>query len=182
MHTNTLAHAHAPSLRWIDPLFTGEAVLIRPLTPEDIARERAFLARLSPEYRSYRFLGLIKGTEESVLRELTQVDPTRETVLVAIARRDDEDIEVGVARYRIGTKPEHCDCAVTVDPAWQRRGVGRLLMCHLIDVARTQGIRRMYAVDAARSAGAHRLAEQLGFRSCPDPEDPAATTFELELV
>lgn len=166
---------------WVERLRDGSVLLIRPLRPEDAQREYRFLARLSPEYRAYRFLGLIKQPNAAVARELTHLDPQCETALVAIVEGPHGGVEVGVAQYCASADGTHCDCSVTVDPAWQRRGVGHLLMHHLIDLARTQGIRRMYAVDPVRCAGAHHLAERLGFRSRPDPEDPVVTTFELTL-
>jgi GNAT superfamily N-acetyltransferase len=70
---------------------------------------------------------------------------------------------------------------VTVDPAWQKLGVGWALMHRLVEIARARGVGRMYAVDAVRCAGAHTLAGRFGFKPRPDPEDPAATTFELVL-
>ena len=166
------------AMQWSERLGDGHRVHIRPIGPNDLSRERAFLARLSPEARGYRFLGLIKDVDSDVVRELTRVDPDTEVALIALAGGADGP-EIGVARYRSSDDGTHCDCAVAVDPAWKRRGVGRLLMRHLIDIARTRGIRRMYAIDAARCADTHRLAEHLGFRSRPDPEDPHVLTFEL---
>ena len=171
----------AESLEWKERLRDGSDVFIRPIRPADIERERAFLSRLSPEYRAYRFIGLIKRPNDSVARELTCVDPARAVALVALVRERGGDAEIGAAHYCASTDGSRCDCAVTVDPRWQQRGVGRLLMRHLIEVARTRGIRRMYAVDPVRCAGAHRLAERLGFHCRPDPEDPIVTTFELVL-
>lgn len=169
------------AMDWTERLRDGNLVHIRPISPADAKREWAFMSRLPPEYRAYRFLGLIKGSNEGVARELTQVDPAREVTLVAIAKAPDGDVEIGAARYCSSPDGVHCDCAVTVDPAWQHLGVGRLLMGHLIDVARARGIRRMYAIDAARCAGGHQLAERLGFHPRPDPEDPVVNTFELVL-
>ena len=171
----------ADTLEWKERLRDGSIVHIRPIRPADAAREGAFLTRLSPEYRAYRFIGLIKRPNENVARELTCVDPEHEVALVALVRDKNGETEVGAAHYCSGDDHSRCDCAVTVDPQWQQRGVGRLLMRHLIEVARSRGIRRMYAVDPVRCAGAHRLAERLGFHSRPDPEDPIVTTFELVL-
>jgi len=168
-------------MRWTQRLRDGSIVHVRPIDPDDAPRELAFLSRLSPEDRAFRFLGLMKDVTEGVARELTQVDPASEVVLVAIAHDGHDDVEIGVARFQASLDGTHCDCAVAVDPAWQKRGIGGLLMRHLIDVARTCGIRRMYSVDAARCAGAHLLAERLGFHSRPDPEDPVVSTFELVL-
>jgi len=177
--TNSKATPHADGMRWTQRLRDGSIVHIRPIDSADTPRELAFLSRLSPEDRAHRFLGLMKDVTEGVARELTQVDPTSEVVLIAVANDGDDDFEIGAARYQANLDGAGCDCAVAVDPAWQKRGVGALLMMHLISVARTRGVRRMYSVDAARCAGAHLLAERLGFHSRPDPEDPAVTTFEL---
>jgi len=183
MLETTTFQATTPSdgMRWTQRLRDGSIVHIRPIDSADTPRELAFLSRLTPEDRAHRFLGLMKDVTEGVARELTQVDPTTEVVLIAVANDDDDDIEIGAARYQANLDGSGCDCAVAVDPAWQKRGVGALLMLHLIDVARTRGVRRMYSVDAARCAGAHLLAERLGFHSRPDPEDPVVTTFELVL-
>ena len=171
----------AESLEWKERLRDGTLVNIRPIRPGDAERERAFLTRLSPEYRSYRFIGLIKRPSENVVRELTSIDPEHQVALVALVRAGSGEAEVGAAHYCCGHDRSRCDCAVTVDPQWQQRGVGRLLMWHLIGIASARGIRRMYAVDPVRCAGAHRLAERLGFHCRPDPEDPIVTTFELVL-
>jgi GNAT superfamily N-acetyltransferase len=162
-------------------LQNGRMAWIRDIELADVQRERSFLSRLSPESRAYRFLALIKEANEDVARELTVVDPEREVVLGAFIEEDGCEIEIGVARYLASTDGRHCDCTVTVDPEWQKLGVGRELMHRLISAAQARGIGRMYAVDAARCAGAHSLAERLGFHARPDPEDPAVTTFELVL-
>ena len=48
-------------------------------------------------------------------------------------------------------------------------------------MARAAGIRRAYVVDPVVHPGHHQFAERIGFRQCPDPDDPAASVFELEL-
>jgi len=166
---------------WKEHLRDGSVVRIRSIRPGDVRREHAFLARLSPEDRAYRFIALIRAPDERVARDLTCTDPARDVTLVALARGDDDETEIGAARYCASKDGSRCDCAVAVDSKWRQRGVGRLLMWHLIDVARARGVRRMYAVDPVRCAGAHHLAERLGFHCRPDPEDPAVTTFELTL-
>jgi GNAT superfamily N-acetyltransferase len=166
-------------LDWKERLRDGSVVRIRSIHHGDAAREHAFLARLSPEDRAYRFIALIRAPDERVARGLTCTDPAREVALVALVRAGARETEIGAAQYCTSRDGSRCDCAVAVDPRWQRRGVGRLLMWHLIDVASARGIRHMYAVDPVRCAGAHHLAERLGFHCRPDPEDPVVTTFEL---
>jgi GNAT superfamily N-acetyltransferase len=170
-------------LHWIEPLHDGSFVRIRQLTPSDARREKAFLARLPSDQRRYRFVGLVKPIDDAVVRELTCVDPTYEVALgaFALAPTGADEIEIGAAHYCTDAEGVHCDCSVAVDPTWQKRGVGRALMRRLIAIARRNGIHRMYAMNGGGHAGAHSLAERLGFRSRPDPEDPLVTTFELLL-
>lgn len=174
--------AHGRSRERTARLRDGTVLAIRSIAPADALRERAFLSSLPAETRGHRFLGLIKDPSDSVARELTAIDPAIGVSLVGIVREGDRELEVGTAVFSVGARGSHCDCAVAVAPGWQQRGVGSALMLHLIDAARARGIKHMYAVDAARCKGAHSLAERLGFRPCPDPEDPVVTTFELTLT
>ncbi|MFC4762889.1 GNAT family N-acetyltransferase [Dyella koreensis] len=178
-HRSISLPARPPSLQ--ERLRDGSVVYIRPILHTDASLEKSFLSRLTPEGLSYRFLGLVKDSSPETARELTHIDASREFALAALSIDGDQEKEIGVACYRLSDDGRRCDCAVTVDPTWQNRGVGRALMQHLIGVARAQGVQRMYAVDAVRCAGAHALAQYLGFHSRPDPEDPAVVTFELEL-
>ena len=169
------------SMQWIERLLDGSVVRVRPIACTDSRREYAFLSHLSPELRTYRFLGLTQKASEDVARELACSTDPDDVTLIGLIGDEGSDTEVGAAFYRMRANHEHCDCAVIVDPDWQQRGIGMILMQHLIEVARARGISRMYAADAARCAGEHSLPERLGFHACPDPEDPAVMTFELEL-
>jgi GNAT superfamily N-acetyltransferase len=176
-----LAHAHAPIPRTAVVLADGTPVSIRPVSTRDVRRERAFLLRLPPEDRAFRFLGVIESDLGHAAEELTRIDPQTDVSLAAVVGDDGDEREVGVACYRTSADGRHCDCAVAIDPQWQRLGLGIALMSRLIEIARSRGVHRMYSADAARCHGTHRLAERLGFRERPDPEDPVVVTFELAL-
>ncbi len=47
---------------------------------------------------------------------------------------------------RLPDRPEAAECAVTVADAWQGRGLGSLLLDHLVDRAREEGIDTFTAV------------------------------------
>lgn len=159
----------------------GRQLLVRRTEAEDGALERAFLARLDQEGHAYCFLGLIKESDEDVAQELTSVDPACEVSLIALLHEDSTDIEVGLAHFRVYGDGSSADCAVAVDPEWRRGGVGSRLLQRLVDVARERGVRRLFAADGVHGTAAHRFAERHGFRSCADPDDPAALILELEL-
>jgi len=59
---------------------------------------------------------------------------------------------------------------LAVSPAARRRGVGRLLVEHVITLARERDAIRVVMNSGPQMTGAHRLYEQLGFTRLPERE------------
>ncbi len=166
---------------WTERLRDGTTIEVRPISEHDAELELEFLKHLSPEARGLRFLGLIREPSLEVARELTRLDPTNAAALIAVVPHEGRERQVGAAHFRVNAKGDVCDCSVTVADEWQKRGIGTLLMRHLIEMARTRGIRRMHAAVPAPSESRRRLALQLGFQRAFDHRDPAVTIYQLEL-
>jgi GNAT superfamily N-acetyltransferase len=166
---------------WIDHLLDGTAVLIRPLRAEDREREEDFIRRLSPAARRYRFLGSFREASPALVDQLMEVDFPRRVAFVALLHENGKLREIGVSRFAAATDERQCECAVTVADEWQHRGLGVLLMRHLIDVARSNGYKRMVSLDDASNQPMRELAAFLGFRREPAPDDPARVMHILEL-
>lgn len=169
------------ALHWDEALADGTRVSIRPIRREDAALERDFIKRLSPETRRMRFLGQMSEPSDELIRALTDIDYRHDMAFVALVDHDGQPREIGVSRY--GTSPDGkvCECAVTVSDEWQQRGVGTLLMRHLIDVARSRGIRTMVSYDAAGNLPMRDLAAFLGFERRTDPRDSSQVIHTLHL-
>lgn len=167
--------------RWSETLRDGRHVLIRPITPQDHAAERAFLEGLSMEARRFRFLGQMKCPSEALIDRLTDIDHVHEVAFAAVVADDSRERIVGVSRYSTDQEGTSCECAVTVSDEWQHHGLGTLLMRHLIEVARARGIRRMYSIDSAENVHMGDLARFLGFKTRVDPEDRTQVIHELTL-
>ncbi|MEO8670702.1 MAG: GNAT family N-acetyltransferase [Tahibacter sp.] len=171
----------AQSPRWTHRLHCGTSVLIRPIDEQDAQLERRFIERLSPQSRRFRFLGQIASPSDETLRQLTQIDFTRDVAFVAVIHENNEKKEIGVARYGLAADGQSCECAVVVSDAWQNQGLGTLLMRHLIEIARQRGIRRMLSIDAADNGPMRDLAAHLGFARKSDPDDSAQVIHSLDL-
>lgn len=165
---------------WHEQLRDGTRVLIRPIGANDIELERRFLEHLSPQSRRFRFLGEINLSKQ-MLRRLTQPDPAREVAFIALIAEGAEKSEIGVARYCTNADGTACECAVAVSDEWHHKGLGTLLMRHLIEVARWHGVQRMYSVDAPDNADMRDLAMYLGFKRSRDPADPHQVIHTLDL-
>lgn len=178
----TPAEATADHPHWTDTLRDGSHVLIRPIHAADAALEKKFIERLSPASRRYRFLGSIGEPSDELLRRMTDIDYRRDVAFVALVHRDGEKREVGVSRFSLGADGRTCECAVTIADEWQHKGLGVVLMRHLIEVARARGIRSMVSYDAADNAAMRELADFLGFRRAADPADPRQVVHTLSLA
>ncbi len=167
--------------RWSETLRDRSHVLIRPITPQDAPAERRFIEHLSAQARRFRFLGQVAHPGDETIDRLTRIDRAHEAAFAAVVREDAHDRIVGVSRYAADADGLRCECAVTVDDAWQDKGLGTLLMRHLIEVARARGMRAMYSVDSAENIAMADLAHFLGFRTRPDPDDRSQVIHELAL-
>jgi GNAT superfamily N-acetyltransferase len=134
--------------RWSETLRDHSHVLIRPITKQDKDAERAFIEGLSAQARRFRFLGQVRSPSERMIEQFTNIDYVHEVAFVAVVADDSRERIVGVSRYSTDEAGLHCECAGAVSDEWQNKGLGTLLMKHLIEVARARGIRTMMSLDA----------------------------------
>jgi len=163
-----------------ETLRDGTRVLIRPMRAEDASLERRFVDELSPESRSRRFLGQVNPDDETV-RRLADVDPRAGAALIALLETPGADRQIGVGRFYLDGDRATCECAIVVSDEWQRKGLGYLLMQHLIAIARERGVRRMYSIDSADNDDMQRLAAAWGFERAIHPDDPREAIHTLDL-
>jgi acetyltransferase len=173
-------HPYPAHLRSIWRAPDGVPVTIRPIRPEDAQIEREFVASLSADTRSLRFMGPLKELSAAMLARFTQVDYDREMALIATVDEMGCEREIAVCRYALNADEHSCEFAIVVAEAWQGRGLGRHLMARLIDIARERGIRRMTGDILAANRGMLELAARLGFILDDVPE--AASVKRANLV
>jgi GNAT superfamily N-acetyltransferase len=167
--------------RWSETLRDHSHVVIRPLGKLDKQAEREFIEGLSSEARRFRFMGQISSPSEQLLEQLTNIDYVHDMAFAAVIQEGAHERIVGVSRYSTDADASHSECAVTVSDEWQNKGLGSSLMRHLIEVARTHGVRAMRSVDSAENTQMADLARFLGFHSRMDPSDASQVIHELEL-
>lgn len=159
----------------------GTDVVIRPVRPEDADLTQAFVRNLSEETKYFRFLDAVRELPPAMLARLTQIDYSREMALLAVTTIEGREVELGVARYAINPDGESCEFALVVDDHWQQQGIGHKLMDVLMDVARGKGLRSMEGEVLKNNRRMLKLAESLGFRIEPHPEDDTVRRIAREL-
>ncbi len=134
---------------------------IRPITIADAERLARLFGRLSPSSVHFRFFSPIARPPRGALLRLADVDHARRDALVAL----DGDEIVAVARYdgRLNddrSPAGQAEIAITVEDAWQHRGLGKRLAKRLADPGRGAGLRQLRRDDAARQPGRARPRPQ----------------------
>lgn len=104
----------------------------------------AAVQRMSPRSRRLRFASPVNRLSDAQLDYLTDFDQEDRIAWCAFEANGSKDVGVGLARYiRLEDEPEVAELAVTVVDAYQRRGLGTLLLRRLIGSAREHGIRTL---------------------------------------
>ena len=122
---------------WVD----GTPLTVRPIVITDAARLERLFTRLSRQSVQFRFFSPVTRPPQAALLRLADVDHARRDALVAL---DGEEI-VGVARYDARPGATEAEIALTIEDAWQRRGLGSLLARRRAKVARARGYERFLA-------------------------------------
>jgi RimJ/RimL family protein N-acetyltransferase len=156
----------------------GSPVEIRALRPEDEADMLAAIERTSPQSLQRRFFAMKRHFSDKERAFFMQVDFKDHVALAAFVRGGDGAMIVGGGRY-IVFEPGRAEMAFVVVDAFQGRGLGSLLMRHLIRIARDGGLRELTAEVLPENAAMLRVFERSGFRPAAR-RDPQTVHLVLE--
>jgi acetyltransferase len=163
----------------------GTRFFVRPMRPEDVELERAFVAGLSDNTRYLRFFYQLHELTPQMLARFTQVDYDRELALVAMPRDRDGHVEpafAAVARYIRAPDGDVAEFAIVVGDAWQARGLGHAMMERLVAAARGNGVRRLEGAVLRANASMLRFVGTLGFAVREDPDDREQVIVSRDLA
>jgi acetyltransferase len=147
----------------------GEDFVIRPIRPEDEPKMVRFHEKLSEQsvyLRYFRSFQLDQRVEHERLTRICFVDYDRTIALVIefINPTTNEGEIVAAGRLTRLVNPEEAEFAIIVRDDFQRRGLGKQLLEHLVQVGQTEGIKHIVAYMLPENRGMIQVAEKLGFR------------------
>jgi acetyltransferase len=141
----------------------GACIVVRPLRPEDVERDKQFIDSLSDDARHMRFFRHFASVPADLLTRLMEIDYDKSMALVATIGSAEGERFVGVARYG-STEQEHvADFAVAVLDGWQKRGVATVLMLALMSFALDHGVTTFIGDVLPENDGMLKLARGLSF-------------------
>ena len=115
----------------------GATAHLRPIAPADADLMVSFYARVSEQSKYYRFFAPYPQLSDRDVARFTQVDYHDRLALIVTVG----DEMIGVGRYeRTGRRT--AEVAFLIEDAHQGRGLGQLLLEHLAQAARENGIAR----------------------------------------
>ena len=114
---------------------------------------------LSPASRRLRFMSSVDNLSRSQLAYLTEIDQESHLAWGAIVAGE----PVAVARLiRRSDESASAEIAITVVDDWQRRGIGKLMVRLLAEIARSLGVERFDFEALAENQGIVRLLGGFG--------------------
>ena len=140
-------------------LSDGSTVHLRPIRPADAPAIVDFHSRMSDRTRYLRYFSPYPRIPERDLERFVNVDHADREAFVTVAG----DRITAVGRYeRLGPDSPDAEVAFVVEDAHQGRGIGSVLMEHLAEAARANGISRFVAEVLPQNGGMLRVFSDFG--------------------
>jgi GNAT superfamily N-acetyltransferase len=149
----------------------GCAIEIRALRREDEADMLAAVGKTSAQSLQRRFFVMKRHFSDKERAFFLDVDFNNHVAIVAVAEERGGKVIVGGGRY-IVFEPGRAEMAFVVIDAWQGRGVGSVLMRHLVEIASGAGLKELTAEVLPENAAMIKVFGKFGFRPAPrrDPQ------------
>jgi acetyltransferase len=163
------------------PIFLedGSMLLLRPIDPGDVETLMRAFKRMTPEQVRARVFHALSELPEPVARAMCQVDPGQAVALVAT---DPDGAEIrGEARVHFDTVTLAAELALAIDPQFIGKGLGGILVEHLIRAARAHGMREIWGDTQAGNFAMLALTRRLGFTHDRKRDDASLVRFFLNL-
>lgn len=141
----------------------GTPVLLRPMRPEDEPLVFEFLQKCSDDTLYFRYFRRIKNWTHEMLVRFTQNDYDREIGLMAVGQPPGPEVMMGVSRLVMDADHKTAEFAIIVADPWQGKGLGPRLVQGAIDIARDQGVKKLYGDVLPQNQPMLDLARRLGF-------------------
>jgi GNAT superfamily N-acetyltransferase len=164
-----------------EALRDGTRIRIRAIRPEDKPLLDTHFHSLSERSVYYRFFGHKRSLEQADLRALTELDFVNHVGLAATIETEGRERFIGVGRYLRSVDAVAAEVAFAVLDEFQGRGIGTVLLRHLAQIARRQGINKFAAYVMGDNHQMLEVFANSGFRS-RDHYDAGTVRVTLDLA
>jgi len=159
----------------------GTPVRLRPLRPDDLERELAFVAGLSEQTLYLRLQYSSREVSREMAARLLDLDYHDRMAFAALVGEPPDDRIIGVSRYARIDDSDRAECAIVVTDAWHGRGVGTELMRSLAAAARASGLRALEGTSLAENRRIQDWARRFGFVVRTEPNSGGQVRVSVDL-
>lgn len=152
---------------------------LRPIMPQDEPLYEEFFANVTPEDSHMRFFTMRPDRSHRFVARLTQIDYAREMAFVALSDPGGELL--GVSRLSADPDYTRAEYAVLVRSDLKGRGLGWVLMRHLIAYAKEEGLKQLFGEVLSTNTTMLEMCRALGFRVEAVSGDPTLRHVTLDL-
>ncbi|NEA00687.1 GNAT family N-acetyltransferase, partial [Streptomyces sp. SID10116] len=157
-------------------LSDGTTVCIREVTPADHEQLRGLYEEMSPDNLRLRFFAANRRSGAAAADQACASPRPGHRALLAEA----QGLVRGVAEYATGKDPRSAEISIAVADGLHHRGIGTLLVEHLVPAARAEGIGEFTADALSDNHEVLRMFADLGLRTVRRFEGPEVRcTIEL---
>ncbi len=160
-------------------LLNGEMVFLRPLRPEDASLYPDFLSKVTRFDLRLRFFSAIRELSPEMIDKLVHYDPKEAMAFVAL---DADGQLLGVVRLHDDERHETGEFAILLKSHLKGRGLGWLMMKHMISYAKGSGLKTVRGQVLADNVTMLQMCAELGFHSTDDPDERGVKHVELPLT
>jgi RimJ/RimL family protein N-acetyltransferase len=162
-----------------EQLRDGSSLNVLALQPEDEPDMLAALAQASVQSLQRRFFVMKRHFSDKERAFFMDVDFKNHVALIARAEEGSRQVLVGGCRY-IVSEPARAEMAFMVVDGWQGRGVGSILMRHLINLGTEAGLKELTAEVLPENTAMRKIFTRFGFKAAPR-KDPQIVSLMLKL-
>lgn len=149
----------------------GKNLLIRPIRPEDAPLFESLFESLSAQSVYFRFFSPMRHLSKEMLARFTQIDYDRQVALVAIHQPESgEEQMLGVGRIITERDGKAAEFSILISDAFHGQGIGANLLARCLDLAREQGIEKVWGIVLPENKQMLALGRKLGFAIERDPD------------
>ncbi len=158
----------------------GSQLGLRAITPNDVEMLNQFFAKLSPLSRYQRFHCDRRILTDAQARYLSRVDAERHIAfMVCTLQAGQEHMVAEVRCVALGAQSWQAEYAIVVDDAWQRQGIGRRCMAHLMDAAHAYGFSELVGEVLASNMAMRQFLKAIAIDCAPSSGSASHSRLHL---
>jgi acetyltransferase len=98
-----------------------------------------------------------------MLKQLVEINYESHFALAAIVAEDTKESIIGTCRYIVKQNTDHAELTVILRDDWQKRGLGKLMVTRVVEIARSKGVASIEILLDYRNEGIKRIFASLGY-------------------